>query len=70
MADDIVVNYDTDSKQINLDNNLVETKINIKDDNDLLSGVELLTNKKKEKTCCKGGFTNRVCSKSYFSSNK
>jgi len=53
MADDIVVNYDTDSKQINLDNNLVETKINIKDDNDLLSGVELLTNKKKEKT--KGG---------------
>ena len=53
MADDIVVNYDTDSKQINLDNNLVETKINIKDDNDLLSGVELLTTKKKEKT--KGG---------------
>ena len=50
MADEIVVNYETENKQINLDgNNLGDSTINIKDDDDLLSGVELLTNKKKER---------------------
>lgn len=49
MGDDIIVNYETDNKQINLDNNMVESTINLKEDNDLLSGVELLANKNKER---------------------
>ena len=50
MKEDITVNHDNDNKQINLDNTIGESTIHLKENNDeLLSGLELLTNKKKEK---------------------